>query len=194
MHLATGVIGRVWVPTELTLWGRGGVSAEVSRLHRRSCLPAGIVTRFPLAHSLKDMVQPQDMSHFVDHGVRVAMHTIISRVEDNTTWNFKHREIVVRKRQRAAALTHLCWLKFFSLCFQVTKEVPGGGQYWPCRVGRRLPCFRVGWLFSLPPSDHIAPQKVFSCFSYLFPLCLLVVVYFGSHLKLQMKSRAGAPN
>lgn len=99
MRLATGVIGRVWVPTELTLWGRGGVSTEVSRLHRRSCLPAGIVTRFPLAHSLKDMVQPQDMSHFVDHGVRVAMHTIISRVEDNTTWNFKHREIIVRNRQ-----------------------------------------------------------------------------------------------
>lgn len=85
MCLAAGIIGRVWIPTEFTLWGGGSVGTEVSRLHRRSSLPAGIVTRFPLTHSLKDMVQPQDMSHFVDHGIRVAMHTIISRVEDNST-------------------------------------------------------------------------------------------------------------
>lgn len=85
MCLATGVIGGVWIPTEFTLWGGSGVSTEVSRFHGWSCLSAGIITRFPLTHSLEDMVQSQDMSHFVDHGVRVAMHTIISRVEDNST-------------------------------------------------------------------------------------------------------------
>lgn len=85
MCLATGVIGRVWIPTEFTLWGGGSVSTEVSCLHGWSGLPAGIVTRFPLAHSLKDVVEPQDMPHFVDHGVGVAVHAVVSRVEDDST-------------------------------------------------------------------------------------------------------------
>lgn len=85
MHLATGVIGRVWVPAELALWGWGRVSTEVSCLHGWSCLPAGIVARFPLAHPLEDMVQPQDVPHLMDHGVRVARHAVIRGAEDNST-------------------------------------------------------------------------------------------------------------
>lgn len=108
MCLATGVIGRVWIPAEFTLWGGGSVSTEVSCLHGWSGLPAGIVTRLPLAHSLKDMVEPQNMSHFVDHGVGVAMHAIVSRIEDNSTWNCKYKEYNSKKRgQWISAITHL---------------------------------------------------------------------------------------
>lgn len=92
MCLATGVVGRVWISAEFTLRGGGSVSTQISRLHGGSGLPAGIVTRFPFTHSLEDVVQPQDVPHFVDHGVGVAVHAIVSRVEDNSAWNGKYRE------------------------------------------------------------------------------------------------------
>lgn len=107
MRLATGVIGRVWIPAEFALWGGGSVGTKVSGLHRWSGLPAGIVTRFPLAHSLKDVVQPQDVSHFVDHGVGVAVHAVVSGVEDNAAWNCKCRERHSTKGTVGIVITHL---------------------------------------------------------------------------------------
>ena len=87
MGEATGVIDRLWVLAQLTLGSGGSVGTEVSCIHGRHRLPAGVVTGFSFTDPFEDMVESQDMPHLVDHDVGVARHAIIGWVEDNTTCN-----------------------------------------------------------------------------------------------------------
>lgn len=84
---ATGVIGRLRVLAQLTLGSRGGVGTEVSCLHGWHRLPTGIVTGFSFTDPFEDVVESQDMPHFVDHDIGMARHAIIRGVEDDTTCN-----------------------------------------------------------------------------------------------------------
>lgn len=84
---ATGVIGRLWVLAQLTLGSRGSVGTEVSRLHGWHCLPTGIITGFSLTDPFEDVVESQDMSHFMDHDIGMARHAVIRWVEDHATCN-----------------------------------------------------------------------------------------------------------
>lgn len=85
MGEATGIIGRLWVPAQLTLGSGGSVSTEVSRIHGRHRFPAGVIARFSFTDPFEDMVESQDMPHLMDHDVGMARHAIIGWIEDNAT-------------------------------------------------------------------------------------------------------------
>lgn len=87
MGEAAGVVGRLRVLAQLTLGGGGSVGAEVSCLHGRHGLPAGVLAGFSLTDPFEDMVEPQDMPHLMYHDVGVARRAIVGWVEDNTACN-----------------------------------------------------------------------------------------------------------
>lgn len=82
---AAGVIGRLWVPAQLTLGSGRSVGTEVSCVHGGHCFPAGVIAGFSFTDPFEDMVESQDMPHLMDHDVGMARHPIIGRVEDNAT-------------------------------------------------------------------------------------------------------------
>ena len=84
---ATGVIGGLWVLAQLTLGSGSRVGTEVSRIHGRHCLPAGVIAGFSFTDPFEDMVESQNMPHLMDHDVGVARHAVIGWIEDNTTCN-----------------------------------------------------------------------------------------------------------
>lgn len=85
MTEATSVIGRLRVLAQLALGCGGSVSTEVSCFHGWHGLPAGVIAGFSFTDPFENMVESQDMPHFMDHDVGVARHAIIGRVEDNAT-------------------------------------------------------------------------------------------------------------
>lgn len=85
MGKTADVISWLWVPTQPTLGCRSSISTEVSCLHGWHCLSTGIITGFFFTDSFEYMVESQDMSHLMDHGVGVARHAVIGWVEDDTT-------------------------------------------------------------------------------------------------------------
>lgn len=81
----TGVIARPRVPTELVLGGRVGVTAEVPSLEGGLCFHARVTAGEDLGYAPENVVEPQAVPNFVDHGVCVARDAVEGGIQHDAT-------------------------------------------------------------------------------------------------------------
>lgn len=73
------------VTTDLVGWGRVGVVAEITRLKGWLRFHAWVAAGEDLRDPLKDVVEAQAVSYFMDHGVSVTSNAIEGRIQDNAS-------------------------------------------------------------------------------------------------------------
>lgn len=85
----TAVTDGIWITTELAFGSRWCISTKISRFHGWCRFPAWVITGFLFIHPLEYVVEPQDMSYFMYHGICMTWYTIVGRIQDHSTWNCK---------------------------------------------------------------------------------------------------------
>lgn len=81
----TGVIARPRVPAQLVLRGRVGVTAQVPSLEGGLCFHARVAAGQDLGDAPEDVVEPQAVPDFMDHGVCVARDPVEGGIQHNAT-------------------------------------------------------------------------------------------------------------
>lgn len=81
----TGVIARPRVPTQLVLRSRVGVTAQVPSLEGGLRFHAWVAAGQDLRDAPEDVVEPQAVPNFVDHGVCVARDSVEGRIQHDAT-------------------------------------------------------------------------------------------------------------
>lgn len=81
----TGVIARPRVPAQLVLRSGVGVTAEVPSLEGGLRFHARVAAGEDLGDPPEDVVEPQAVPDFVDHGVRVARDSVEGGIQHDAT-------------------------------------------------------------------------------------------------------------
>ncbi len=90
---ATRVIDWIRVMTNFRLWCWCCIGTQISRLHWCGGLLTGVITWLAFTHTLEHMIQSQNMTHLMDHGVVVSFGAKVGGVKNHSAWKITHRHL-----------------------------------------------------------------------------------------------------